>query len=68
MTVCPNPATDQVGIILSQDADIVIYNIMGQNVMNVEGHVGANTINISNLTSGIYFINAGTDTQKLIVK
>ena len=68
MTVCPNPATDQVGITLSQDADIVIYNIMGQNVMNVEGHVGANTINISNLTSGIYFINAGTDTQKLIVK
>ena len=68
MSVYPNPATDQIGVTLSQNADIVIYNIMGQNVMTVEGHAGANTINISNLTSGIYFVNAGTDTQKLIVK
>jgi len=68
MSVYPNPATDQIGITLSQNADIVIYNIMGQNVMTVEGHAGANTINISNLTSGIYFVNAGTETQKFIVK
>ena len=68
MSVYPNPATDQIGITLSQNADIVIYNIMGQNVMTVEGHAGANTINISNLTSGIYFVNAGAETQKFIVK
>ena len=68
MSVYPNPATDQIGITLSQNADIVIYNIMGQNVMTVDGHAGANTINISNLTSGIYFVNAGTETQKFIVK
>ena len=68
MSVYPNPATDQIGITLSQNADIVIYNIMGQNVMTVEGHAGANTINISNLTSGIYFVNAGSETQKFIVK
>ena len=68
MSVYPNPAVDQLNITLSQNADIVIYNIMGQNVMNVEGHAGANTINISNLTAGIYFVNAGSDTQKFIVK
>jgi len=68
MSVYPNPATDQLGITLSQNADIVIYNIMGQAVMTVEGHVGANTLNISNLTSGIYFVNAGTETQKVIVR
>ena len=68
MTVYPNPAVDQLNVTLSQNADIVIYNIMGQNVMNVEGHAGANSINISNLNAGIYFINAGTDTQKFIVK
>jgi hypothetical protein len=41
---------------------------MGQNVMNIEGHVGANSINISELNAGIYFVSAGSDTQKFIVK
>ena len=68
MNVYPNPATDQLNITLSQNADIVIYNIMGQNVMNVEGHAGANAINISNLNAGIYFVNAGADIQKFVVK
>ena len=68
MSVYPNPAVDQLNITLSQNADIVIYNIWGQNVMNVEGHAGANTINISNLNAGVYFVNAGSDTQKFIVK
>jgi len=36
--------------------------------MSVEGHAGANSINISNLNAGIYFISAGSDTQKFIVK
>jgi hypothetical protein len=41
---------------------------MGQKVMSVEGHVGGNSINISSLNSGVYFISAGSDTQKLVVK
>ena len=68
MSLYPNPAVEQLNVTLSQDADIVIYNIMGQNVMNVEGHAGNNSINISNLNAGVYFISAGSDTQKFIVK
>ena len=68
MTLYPNPAVDQLNITLSQNSDIVIYNIMGQAVMNVEGHAGANSINISELGAGIYFVSAGSDTQKFIVK
>ena len=68
MTVYPNPATDQLGITLSRNSDIVIYNIMGQVVMTAEGHIGGNTLDISNLTSGIYFVNAGANTQKFIVR
>jgi hypothetical protein len=41
---------------------------MGQAVMNVEGHVGVNSININELNAGIYFVSAGSDTQKFIVK
>jgi hypothetical protein len=67
-TVYPNPAVGQLSIILSQNADIKIYNIVGQKVMDIEGHVCANNINISNLTSGVYFVNIGTETRKFIVK
>ncbi len=68
MTIYPNPAVDQLNVNLSQGADIVIFNVMGQAVRTVEGHVGANTIDLSGLTSGVYFVNAGSNTQKFIVK
>ena len=68
MTLFPNPAVDQLNVTLSSNAEIVVYNIMGQKVMSQEGHAGANSINVSSLNSGIYFVNAGSDTQKFIVK
>ena len=68
MSLYPNPTVEQLNVTLNQNADIVIYNIMGQNVMNVEGHAGNNSINISSLNAGVYFISAGGDTQKFIVK
>ena len=68
MSIYPNPAVDQLNVNLSQGADIVIYNVMGQAVRTVEGHVGANTVDLSGLTSGVYFVNAGSNTQKFIVK
>ena len=68
MDIYPNPAVDRLNVTLSQNAEIVIYNIMGQKVMSQEGLAGANSININDLTSGIYFVNAGSDTQKFIVK
>ena len=68
MTLFPNPAVDQLNITLSNNAEIVVYNIMGQKIMSQQGHAGANSINVSSLNSGIYFVNAGSDTQKFIVK
>jgi hypothetical protein len=68
MTVYPNPATDRVSVILSQDSEVVIYNLMGQAIRTVEGRVGANTIDLSGLNAGVYFISAGSDTQKFVVK
>ncbi len=68
MSIFPNPAVDQLNVTLSNNAEIVVYNIMGQKVMSQKGHAGANSINISSLNSGIYFVNAGSETQKFIVK
>jgi hypothetical protein len=68
ISLYPNPAVDQLNVTLNKNAEMTIYNIMGQAVMTMEGRVGVNTIDLSNFTSGIYFISAGNDTQKFIVK
>ncbi len=68
MTLYPNPAVDQLNVTLSQNAEIVVYNMMGQVIRTLEGHAGANSIDLSGLNSGVYFISAGSDTQKFIVK
>ena len=68
MTVYPNPAVDQLNVTLSKNAEITVYNIMGQAIRTLEGRVGANTVDLSGLTSGVYFVKAGSDTQKFIVK
>ena len=68
MNVYPNPAVDQLNVVLSQNSEVVIFNMMGQAVRTVEGHVGVNTIDLNGLTSGVYFISAGSTTQKFVVK
>ena len=68
MELYPNPAISQLNMRLENDAQISIYNIMGQNMLSMQGMKGVNTINVSDLTSGVYFISAGTVTQKFIVK
>ena len=68
MSIYPNPAVDRLNVTLNQNAEITVYNIMGQAIRTVEGHVGANQIDLSGLNSGVYFISAGSDTQKFIVK
>ena len=68
MEIYPNPAVSQLNVRLENNAEISVFNIMGQNVLNMQGVKGVNMINVSDLTSGVYFITAGTVTQKFIVK
>lgn len=80
VSVRPNPATDALYIDInakqSSNVTAVVYNITGQKVMeqNMSLTTGANTrsINVSNLTSGIYFVtvksNGFEETKKFVVK
>ena len=68
MTICPNPAIDHLDVTLNTNSDIMIYNIMGQLVSSQKGYAGLNTLDVSSLSSGVYFINADSDTQKFVVK
>ena len=68
VSLYPNPAVDQLNITLNKSAEVTVYNIMGQTVMTMEGRAGVNVLDISSLNSGIYFVSAGSDTQKFVVK
>ena len=68
MSLYPNPAVDILNVSLNQNSEIAVYNITGQVIRTMEGHAGVNQIDLSGLNSGVYFISAGSDTQKFIVK
>ena len=68
MTIYPNPAVDVLKVTLNQDDNVVIYSLTGQAITSFQGHAGENNYNVSNLSSGVYFISAGTVTHKFVVK
>ena len=68
LNLWPNPAESNLNVALSNSCTITISNLMGQVVSTVEGHIGVNTLDISQLSSGVYFVNAGNNTQKFVVK
>ena len=80
MKLYPNPATDNVNILIASkenaNAQLNIFHLMGQLVYseNVAVAEGNNLVRVStsNLQAGVYMVNiktnAGTSTQKLIVK
>ena len=76
VTLYPNPATETV-IVAASDANITItgvevYNVYGQNVETFHGTSPHNrtTINVSNLSAGLYHVRITTDsgvvTKKLV--
>ena len=68
LSVYPNPVSESMTVSLNQEEEVVICNLMGQTVSSFKGHAGINTVDVSNLSSGIYFISAGSATQKFVVK
>jgi hypothetical protein len=76
-SVFPNPAKDELFILSSatlQTTEIVLYNSVGQKVMQKRiNQINAGTsysLNVSSLTSGIYYLqlsgNQGTTTYKVV--
>ena len=65
----PNPANNMLNISAPFEIDnIVIVNILGQQVLNTDATKGITELNVSNLDSGIYFVNIIIDGQKITKK
>ena len=56
LMVYPNPACNEINIDNVAGAQISIYNIAGQEVMSIENADANATINVSNLTEGLYIV------------
>jgi hypothetical protein len=70
----PNPAHDYITFTLNtlDKAEIIIYDQTGRIVKHQTGNIGENTMDISDLSPGIYFVstnkNGNKDKLKLIVQ
>jgi hypothetical protein len=71
ISVYPNPVADIVNISLkeAQNANVVIYNVLGESVLNTRSTDSDNiAIDMSELNSGIYWIEVNNQTVKKVVK
>lgn len=71
-TIYPNPAKDILNITMQSDGKYEIYEITGKYIGAGKLLEGENTINVSNLTKGIYIIKlkngAKSHTHKIIIE
>jgi hypothetical protein len=69
-TMYPNPVKSLVEISIQEEATYVLLNSNGQQLQKGVLHSGKNTLNIANVTSGIYFLKVvsthGFSTKKII--
>jgi hypothetical protein len=64
VNVYPNPAQGSFNVTLNNENDVNIYNTVGQLVKSFN-----NVKEVSvNLEAGVYFVNAGNETVKVVVK
>jgi hypothetical protein len=68
--VYPNPANNSVTISSNQSSGewIVLKNTLGQVVVQKTQFSSMVTLDVSHLTSGIYFLNIGAASHKLVIK
>ena len=66
--VYPNPAENYVVIETIKEAEVRIYSINGQMVSSQNISEGVNTIDISSLNAGMYFMNVNDSMVKIVKK
>jgi hypothetical protein len=68
--IYPNPATSQLTIDLKEEgqANVAIYNILGQALIQENVYNMSNTINISNLSQGMYVVKVTQNGKVSTVK
>jgi hypothetical protein len=53
----PNPANEQVSFMLDSDAQVSVFDMTGRKVSEMNVAAGNTQLNVSELESGVYFVN-----------
>ena len=68
----PNPTSGCFTIELSEESNVGIFNMVGQNMMNLEKVSGHQQVNLEGLPKGLYFVRIQngklTETKKLVIE
>ena len=57
ISLYPNPANEQVTFTLDSDAQVIVFDMTGRQVSETNMAAGNAQLNVSELESGIYFVN-----------
>ena len=57
VSLYPNPAREQVNVMLEGEAEISVYDITGRMLSTMSHEAGEAQLNVSELENGVYFIN-----------
>ena len=57
ISLYPNPASEQVSFELDNDAQVSVFDMTGRKVSEMNATAGNTQLNVSQLESGVYFIN-----------
>ncbi len=64
----PNPTNNMMTIANAENASVAIFNIVGQRVMEVNTISNAQTVDVSNLQAGTYFVQISKEGQTTVEK
>jgi hypothetical protein len=68
ISIFPNPSIDNINIIITQKATIEMLNIEGQIIKTLQSNGNIETIDVENLSSGIYILRVMTDREIVTTK
>ena len=64
----PNPAAHTINVTTPQATAVNIYDMTGRIVLSLQARAGNNTLDISALPQGVYFLKTASHTAKLVKK
>ena len=57
VSIYPNPAREQVSFNLDSDAQVIVFDVTGRMVSEMNAAAGNAQLNVSELVNGVYFVN-----------
>ncbi len=65
VSIYPNPARNQITLVNAENTNVIIFNLLGEIVASIDNASASQTIDISELTEGTYFVKVKTEVIKI---